>query len=293
MESELGEGSHFWFRISLPIASEQRPATIDKTFFAGEQVLIIDEQRIMGRSLGEWMNRWGLKATAVASINDALEQLSENLYQVVLVGEHLVYDAENPLLNHPARDTFTLFMICSITNRDFHSLGQSGPAAQLIKPIRLGNLLMKTAKALGYGDNESERPAIPARKSEGNPVVVSSTVETVGSHRILVVEDNLVNQTVAKRMLLKDGFEVGVAANGEQAVQKFTAGEPFDLIFMDCQMPRMDGYEASRQIRQFEEQRGDGVRIDREKCLDAGMDDYIAKPVKREALFEMLRRYLG
>ena len=106
-------------------------------------------------------------------------------------------------------------------------------------------------------------------------------------------------------MLLKDGFEVGVAANGEQAVQKFTAGEPFDLIFMDCQMPRMDGYEASRQIRQFEEQRGDGVRIpiiaitanamqgDREKCLDAGMDDYIAKPVKREALFEMLRRYLG
>ena len=209
------------------------------------------------------------------------------------------------LLNHPSRDTFTLFIICSITNRDLHSPDDSGQAAQLIKPIRLGNLLMKTAKALGYGGNESDRPAAPARKSGGQPVVASSTIETVGSSRILVVEDNLVNQTVAKRMLLKDGFEVGVAANGEQAVKKITAGEPFDLIFMDCQMPRMDGYEASRQIRQFEEQRGDGVRIpiiaitanamqgDREKCLDAGMDDYIAKPVKRDALFEMLRRYLG
>jgi CheY-like chemotaxis protein len=115
----------------------------------------------------------------------------------------------------------------------------------------------------------------------------------------------LVNQTVTKRMLLKDGFEVGVAANGKQAVQKITEGERFDLILMDCQMPRMDGFEATRQIRKIEEQHGDGLRIpivaitanamqgDREKCIDAGMDDYIAKPVKKEALFEVLQRHLG
>jgi CheY-like chemotaxis protein len=135
--------------------------------------------------------------------------------------------------------------------------------------------------------------------------VVSSPIETISSYRILVVEDNLVNQTVAKRMLLKDGFEVGVASNGEEAVQQITAGERFDLIFMDCQMPRMDGYEASRRIRSFEDKQGEGMHIpiiaitanamqgDREKCIDAGMDDYIAKPVKKEALFEMLRRHLG
>ena len=304
VESELGKGSLFWFRITLPIASEQRPATIDKTIFAGEQVLIIDEQKILGRALAEWMNRWGLKADAVASVDDALEQLTAHQYQMVLVEEYLAYETGNPLFSHPARDTFILSIIYPITNRDFQPPAHAGPTTHLVKPIRLNTLLMKTSKALGYG-NESDRPATPARPSGGQPVVVSSTIEPVSSYRILVVEDNLVNQTVSKRMLLKEGYEVGVAANGEQAVQKVTEGECFDLIFMDCQMPRMDGYEASRQIRKFEEQRGDGLHIpiiaitanamqgDREKCIAAGMDDYIAKPVKREILLEMLRRHLG
>ncbi len=304
VESELGTGSLFWFRITLPITSEQRPATIDKTFFAGEQVLIIDEHKILGRALAEWMNRWGLKADAVTSVDDALEQLTANPYQMVLVEEHLVYETGNPLFSHPARDTFMLFVIYPITNRDIQSLDHAGPATHLIKPIRLNTLLMKTSKALGYG-TESDRLASPVRNSVGQPVVASSTIESAHSYRILVVEDNLVNQTVSKRMLLKEGYEVGVAANGEQAVQKVTEGEHFDLIFMDCQMPRMDGYEASRQIRNFEEQRGDGLHIpiiaitanamqgDREKCIAAGMDDYIAKPVKRDILFEMLRRHLG
>ena len=204
MESELGKGSRFWFRISLPIASEQRPATIDKTSFDGEQVLIIAEQRIMGRSLAEWMNRWGLKAMNVVSMDDALELLGANLYQVVLIEEHLVYDAENPLLQHPARDTFKLFIICSITNRNFQSFDHAG---QLIKPIRLNSLQMKLARALGYGGSEAEKPAEPeppARKPEGRPEVASPAVKTVNVYQILVVEDNLVNQTVAKRMLLKE-----------------------------------------------------------------------------------------
>jgi PAS domain S-box-containing protein len=304
MESELGKGSLFWFRITLPIASEKRPVAIDKTFFTGEQVLIIDERKIMGRALAEWMNRWGLKAHTVASVNDAEELLHTNQYQIVLVEEDLAYKNDNPILNHPARDTFSLFIICSITNRDFQSIDPAGLATLITKPIRLGNLLKKTARALRY-TNDSENRASPVRTKGRPPVVVDSTIQTVNSYRILIVEDNLVNQTVTKRMLLKDGFEVGVAANGEQAVQKIAKGERFDLIFMDCQMPRMDGYEASYQIRKLEEQRGDGLRIpiiaitanamqgDREKCIAAGMDDYIAKPIKREALFEMLQRHLG
>ena len=114
----------------------------------------------------------------------------------------------------------------------------------------------------------------------------------------------MVNQQLARRLLEKLGCSVCVANDGLGALDKVRQ-ERYDLIFMDCQMPRMDGYEASRQIRRFEEQRGDGLRLpiiaitanamqgDREKCLDAGMDDYIAKPIQRDALIEMLRRYLG
>jgi CheY-like chemotaxis protein len=121
----------------------------------------------------------------------------------------------------------------------------------------------------------------------------------------LVTEDNLVNQTVAKRILVKGGFDVDVAANGEVALQKVTSGIHYDLIFMDCQMPRMDGYEASRRIRRLEQERNDGSHVpiialtanamqgDREKCLDAGMDDYIPKPIKKQMVLEMLQRHLG
>lgn len=172
-----------------------------------------------------------------------------------------------------------------------------------MKPIRLNNLLAKTAHALGYPIDIATMH--PPRTADAKPQVETSTITSAGSRRILITEDNLVNQTVAKRMLVKGGFEVEVAENGEQALRKVTGGTEFDLIFMDCQMPRMDGYEASRQIRTYEKESGSGTRVpiialtanamqgDREKCLDAGMDDYIAKPVKKEALFEMLRRHLG
>jgi PAS domain S-box-containing protein len=303
VNSELGKGSLFWFRLSFPIASDQRPATIDKTFFEGEQVLIIDAQKIMGRALKEWMNRWGLQADTVASLDDALTLLKDNEYELVLIEEDLAVETDNPIFNNPALKPFMLFILCSISRRDVHSLDHGGLATNLVKPVRLRNLLKQTSKAQGY-TSIPERPEAPARLMEGRPVVVSSTIETVSSYKVLIVEDNLVNQTVAKRMLLKDGFEVDVASNGEEALQKITAEEPFDLIFMDCQMPRMDGYEASRRIRKFEENQGDGRHIpiiaitanamqgDREKCIDAGMDDYIAKPVKKADMFEMLRRHL-
>jgi PAS domain S-box-containing protein len=304
VNSELGKGSCFCFRLSFPVASDQRPATIDKTFFEGEQVLIIDEQKILGRALKEWMSRWGLQTDTVSSLDDAMAQLKSKEYQLVLVEESLAYTTGNPIFNNPALKPFMLFILCSISMRDFHSLDHGDMAVNLVKPVRLRNLLKQTSKALGY-TSVAERPEAPVRITVSRPEAVSSSIETVSSYRVLIVEDNLVNQTVAKRMLLKNGFEVGVASNGEEALQMITSGERFDLIFMDCQMPRMDGYEASRRIRQFEDKQDEGMHIpiiaitanamqgDREKCIDAGMDDYIAKPVKKEALFEMLRRHLG
>ena len=118
---------------------------------------------------------------------------------------------------------------------------------------------------------------------------------------LLIVEDNVVNQRVATRMLEKLGCRVDVAVNGQEAVEA-TARGGYDLVFMDCQMPVMDGYDATRSIRQREKQSGQHLPIiamtanampgDREKCLDAGMDDYLSKPVDPDRLLAMLRQWL-
>jgi two-component system sensor histidine kinase/response regulator len=303
MDSELGKGSKFWFRLTMPVAGRTPPDMIDRSPFNGEHVMMIDEKKILGLAITEWLDRWGLQAETTGSLEEAVDKAREGNYKIILLEEHLAFDPENPFFNNPEFDHLVFFIICAITNRDFRSFNHCGQSINLIKPIRLNALLAKTAEVLGYATETVE--VHPLRTADAQPTVEHSKLENIGARRILITEDNLVNQTVAKRMLLKGGFDVDVAENGEQALRKILNGGLFDLIFMDCQMPRMDGYEASRRIRRYEEESNIGSRIpiialtanamqgDREKCLDAGMDDYIAKPVKKEALFEMLRRHLG
>ena len=126
------------------------------------------------------------------------------------------------------------------------------------------------------------------------------------SVRILLAEDNPVNQKLAKIMLTKGGYQVEVANNGKEAVDKYTTSpEDFDLIFMDVQMPEMDGMEATGEIRSWEmslvighssipivAMTAHAMKGDREMCLEAGMDDYITKPIKRELVFEILEKWM-
>ncbi len=122
------------------------------------------------------------------------------------------------------------------------------------------------------------------------------------SARILLVEDNIINQTVARKLLKKNGYATDVAANGQLALEALSTAS-YDLVLMDCQMPVMDGYEATRRIRAEDPavfdpsipiiaMTANALPGDREKCLDAGMDDYIAKPIRVSTLTEVLRKYL-
>ncbi len=301
MESELGKGSTFWFRLNLPIASKTRQEPIDETSFEGEGVLVIDEQRITGKTLAEWMNRWGLVAKVASSLDEAAELIHDGRYRIFVMDERHADDTTHALFNDSGSNDMALFIASSKNPCEVKSLGRFSTVVTLPKPLYLKNLLREIGTVLNYPVSSSERITEPVQYNPGTEAPSATFNDT---QRILIVEDNLVNQTVAKRILVKEGYDVEVAANGEQAVQKVSTGARFDLIFMDCQMPLMDGYEASRQIRSIEDGNhtdshipiialtANAMQGDREKCLEAGMTDYIAKPVKKDAIFEVLHRHL-
>jgi two-component system sensor histidine kinase/response regulator len=163
---------------------------------------------------------------------------------------------------------------------------QLGAEAYLIKPIRPSELLMTIRRLLGKIEPESSSPTAAAPPISTRPLSV------------LVAEDNPVNQRVATALLERLGHRVTLAANGTEAVAKWCEGK-FDLVLMDVQMPELDGFEATRSIRKHER---NGTRTpiiamtahamtgDRERCLEAGMDDYVSKPVRRETLVSAIAR---
>jgi CheY-like chemotaxis protein len=171
-------------------------------------------------------------------------------------------------------------------------------AARLLKPVKQSLLLDNLMRIMSPVRRESGSPHAPLGTMQ-SPVVLNADGRSL---RILLAEDNDVNVKFARKLLENAGHTVTVAANGRQAVELWTGGG-FDLVLMDVQMPEMDGLEATRQIRQRE--RGGEARTpiiamtanamagDREMCMDAGMDGYISKPVKKEAMLTEFQRVLG
>jgi CheY-like chemotaxis protein len=165
-----------------------------------------------------------------------------------------------------------------------------GLAHYVLKPVTRANLLRAILKVVGKRQQTGIRPSRPAPSDSGKPLL------------ILVAEDNPVNQQVAVLLLKKEGHSVVVVSNGAEAVDA-SALEPFDLILMDVQMPVMDGYEATRAIREREERTNQHTPIvaltahatkgERETCVQAGMDDYLSKPIRTRELHEMVVRWSG
>lgn len=303
-ESVEGLGSTFWF--TLRVERGQADAVDDlqpRRGLQGLKVLIVDDNETNRMILEHQVIAWGMVGTSAVGGIEALELLcsqakGEQPYDLVIL------DMDMPRINgldmarrikaDPDLGALRVVMLSSVGLRgDALSAREAGVPAYLTKPVRQSELYncLLTVVATGLASKTSLITRHNLSMAEGS----------VG--RVLVVEDNPVNQEVAIMMLQEAGCSVVVAETGRQGVDA-CLGTSFDLVFMDCQMPEMDGFEATRRIRQEEQRVPGSSRVpiialtahalggDKEKCLAAGMDDYLSKPFTQEQLGQVLCRWL-
>ncbi len=300
VESRPGRGSTFWFTLRLThLEQPVRPDRIPD--LRGEKVLVVDDNATSRQLLGELLEAWQVEyllavdgAVAMQALRRAVVQdapFSIALLDMQMPGMDGWQLAESIQGEAPLAATRLVLLAPQGQRGDVERIRKAGFAGCLAKPINqseLYSLLLQVAGVtLGGGRLEMHHTTCDLPQFDA---------------RVLVVEDNATNQKVARGMLEKFGIHIDVAGNGEEAL-RVLAQRPFDLVFMDCQMPVMDGFEATRRIRDAGSPVEDhdlpviamtanAMRGDRERCIRAGMDDYIAKPVDLAQLCRVLKRWL-
>jgi PAS domain S-box-containing protein len=307
VESESGRGSQFHFTTRVGIADAkviEVGAIAPPEMLRGMRVLVVDDNRTNRRILEGMLGRWEMTSSPAEDGEAALKSLSEAQeagipFALILMDMHMPemdgFELIERIRQRPGCSAATIMMLTSAGHRgDAARCKELGVAAYLLKPIRQSELREAIALVLGAREQKGAIPLI-TRYS------LHDAREPAASLRILLAEDNPVNQRLATRLLEKRGHSVVVAANGRQALTAFEK-ERFDLVFMDVQMPVMDGLEATVAIRVKERTSGSRTPIvaltahamkgDREKCLEAGMDGYLTKPIRPQELDELLQSYL-
>ena len=307
VDSELGRGSEFWFTPRFELQPEQEsdyPRSVAE--LAGISVLIVDDNRTNREVLVAQLTAWGIRVSEASDAPSGLQMLyeaanAEDQYRVVLTDMQMPgMDGEalgRAIANERRFSDIGLVMTTSMGCRgDPRKLREIGFAAYLLKPVR-PNELHDCLTAVVQGREPvavSHAPFVTRQSLRDQP---RSDI------RVLLAEDNITNQQVAKTILTKVGLRCDVVANGAEAVDALRR-IPYDLVLMDVQMPEMDGIEATRAIRAAgADVRNSEIPIiamtarvmqgDREQCIEAGMDDYLAKPVTPPALIEMLEKWLA
>ncbi|UFS69623.1 response regulator [Geomonas sp. RF6] len=293
VESEPGQGSTFFFTAHLEPVSECHPASLDaESSLVGKRLLIVGGDGSQREVLLRQAAVWGMEADAAKSSSQALRMIGSAPYDLAIL------DEEGPegggitlaraISNHPAGRWVRLVLLTPAGGApDAEILNGAGIVSSLQKPVQQGALYEALVCALGM-----ELPA-----GWGGEGKMSASLS---SPLVLVVEDNEVNQEVGRGMLESLGCRVEIAENGIKAIEAVQQKE-YDLVFMDCQMPEMDGLEATRTIRSWEKGRRTTIisltayamQGDKERCLAAGADDYLTKPFSRSELSRLLAKYLN
>jgi diguanylate cyclase (GGDEF)-like protein len=300
VDSELGKGSTFWFDLDFAVSKEKAPVAELK--IKGERVLVVDDTELTRRYLGQLLERLSVDLEMATDGVNALEMMRRAAaegkpYQIVLIDDAIQGMRGSDLVRLIVNDP-------TITNtRIFMMMSRSNVAAEQMDKLNISGYLPKPAQRKDVISLLSELPAaIDDAELQGEDEQTRSEVARLSfkGKRLLVVEDNRANQQVVLGMLERLGCKATIANNGRESLA-IIARNQFDLVLMDCHMPEMDGYEATSQIRKLEaaDERIPIVAMtanvqkgEAEKCMAVGMDDYLAKPLKLEALREMLSRWL-
>lgn len=308
VDSREGQGSTFWFRVTLPVIHRDTGTRGTRRSLDGQRILIVDDNATNRRLLSILLERWGAEPVEAASGEDALALLgigqgdgarpaAGDFMAAVLDGRMPGLDGLETAAAIRAAGTWSalpLVLLTSFPSAVSPSVPEPRFAARLIKPVKPSHLFNTLLAIL-----EERTPPAP----DGTTSPAPGERQAPARGRVLLVEDNPVNQQVAKRMLEKLGYSWDVASNGLEAISRVRARD-YDAILMDCQMPELDGYGATRRIRHWEQAQGrpptpiiamtaEALEGDRERCLRSGMDEYIPKPIQLEVLHKTLHRLTG
>ncbi len=315
-QSKGGPGSIFHFTVCFKLSRSKdirvlRPKMQD---LSGMPVLIVDDNTTNRILLREMTTSWGLVPTMTANGKEAIDRFNKAFasgspFRLILLDIQMPeldgFDVAKMIKDAPSGEDARIILLSSTGQRgDSDRCKEIGISGYLSKPIKQSDLYDAILMTMGLGSEEM--PAVITRHK---------VYEARESFNILLVEDNLINQTLATKLLETRGHRVFLASNGKEAVEAFKKGD-IDLILMDIQMPEMDGFEATRRIRELEAENkstinnlsGEARRAktdqqstiliiamtahamtgDREKCIDAGMDEYVSKPIKPKALYNVI-----
>lgn len=294
LESEEGLGSTFWLDLSLPRAKEtpKEPA-LDRLH--GRRVLIVDDISVNRRILRAQLEQWGCRVTdadSAAATFQLLDKMDDSLLPDIAILDMHMPEVDGAELAHQIRKcqrhARMPLILLSSGGQAMDAFDRELFAKIIGKPARQSVLAASMLQALDVaaGQGTAELPHAQELNLKGL--------------RALIVEDNMVNQKVAVRLLERWGMRADVAGNGKEALEMLEQA-PYDVIFMDCHMPVMDGYEATRRIRHHENPRirdskvvamtANAMKDDRDLCIAAGMDDYVSKPISAESVRECLLRW--
>ena len=289
VDSKPDQGSTFYFDLTMALSSHEQEQTSNHLILDQFKILIVDNHAIRSKVLTEQLQSAGAVCVSASSGPEALALL-ETTFRIIIIDQDIV-DLDSEIMVAIQARSLQKVIIVMLTAIDrineAERLQKKGIAGLLVKPVGLSTFIKKLSQWCGIAGRQSQG-MIPSTNSDFKILKNFSS-------RILLVEDDPTNQMVATTLLQRLGCDVDLAENGEVAVKRISE-QQYDLIFMDCKMPVMDGFEATHIIRKSNRTpivalTANALQGDREKCLAAGMDDYLTKPISHKLIRKTLTKY--